>query len=81
MPLRNDAKTWKKAEPLANRYSTESTKGELSNEYQHDRVQMVFKNLCIRVLWTKVYSALEGLRYMCCIEVQVMSYKSPTQIS
>ena len=33
----------------------------LSNEYQHDRVKMVFKNLFILVLWTKVASALEGL--------------------
>ena len=36
----------------------------LSNEYQHDRVKMVFKNLCVLVLWTKVPSALEGLS--CC---------------
>ena len=34
---------------------------ELSNEYQHDRVYMIFKYLCILVLWTKVASALEGL--------------------
>ena len=25
-----------------------------SNEYQHDRVEMVFKDLFLRVLWTKV---------------------------
>ena len=36
---------------------------ELSNEYQHDMVYMVFKDLCILVLWTKVASALEGLVY------------------
>ena len=36
---------------------------ELSNAYQHDRVQMAFKNGCILVLWMKVASALEGLRY------------------
>ena len=30
-------------------------------KYQHDRVLMVFKNLCILVLWTKLVSALEGL--------------------
>ena len=35
---------------------------ELSSEYQQDRVCMVFKYLCIPVLWTKVASALEGLR-------------------
>ena len=31
------------------------------NEYQHCRVKMVFKNLCILVPWTKVASALQGL--------------------
>ena len=35
-------------ETLANGYSFENTQQELSNEYQHDRVSMVFKNLCIR---------------------------------
>ena len=48
-------------ETLANGYSYESTQRELSNEYQHDRVWIVFKNLCICVLWTKVALALEGL--------------------
>ena len=47
-------------ETLAHGYSSESTRQELSNEYQHDRVYMVFKNLCILVLRTKVASALEG---------------------
>ena len=40
-------------ETLAHGYSSESTQQELSNEYQHDRVTMVFKNLSILVLWTK----------------------------
>ena len=48
-------------ETLAHEYSSESTQRELSNEYQHDRVKMVFKNLCILFLWTIVASALEGL--------------------
>ena len=30
-------------------------------EYQHDRVSMVFRNICILVLYTKVTLALEGL--------------------
>ena len=47
-------------ETLANGYSSESTQWELSNEYQHDRVWKVFKNVCALVLWTKVASALEG---------------------
>ena len=54
-------KTWKMTETLANGYSSESTQRELSNEYQDDRVQMIFKNLCVLVLWKKVASALEGL--------------------
>ena len=50
-------------ETLAHGYSSESTPRELSNEYQHDRVKMFFKNLCVLVLWTKVASALEGLKH------------------
>ena len=46
---------------MANGYSSESTQRELTNEYQHDRVYMIFKNYCTSVLWTKVASALEGL--------------------
>ena len=46
---------------LANGYSYESTRRELSNEYQHDRVSMVFKSICVLLLWRKVASALEGL--------------------
>ena len=43
------------------RYSSESIQQELSNEYQHYRVYMVLKVLCVPELWTKVASALEGL--------------------
>ena len=46
---------------LAFVYSSESTQQELSNEYKHDRVQMLFKNLCALVLWTKVDPAFEEL--------------------
>ena len=46
---------------LENRYSSQGTQRELLNEYQHDRVPMVFKNLCIHLLWTKIALALEGL--------------------
>ena len=46
---------------MANGYSYESTRRELLNEYQHDRVLMVFANFCVFVLWTKAVSALEGL--------------------
>ena len=46
-PVQNDTKTWKMTETLAHEYSSDSTQWELSNEYQHDRVKMVFKDLCI----------------------------------
>ena len=51
-------------ETLAHGYSPESTQQEVSNEYQHDRVWMVFKILCGLVIWTKVASALEGLTFL-----------------
>ena len=51
----------KKWQALAHGYSSVSTKWELSNEYQHDRGQMVFKNLGMLVLWTKVTLAFWGL--------------------
>ena len=45
-------------ETLEQWYSSESTQQELSNEYQHDRVKMVLKNLSkVLVLWIKVASA------------------------
>ena len=54
-------KALKFTENLTNGYSFESTERELSNEYQHDRVRMVFKDFYVFVLRTKVASALEGL--------------------
>ena len=56
--------TRKITETLANGYSSENTRRELSNEYQDDRVSMVFQEFCILVLWTKVVSALEGLTFI-----------------
>ena len=41
--IQNDAKVLKSDRNLANGYSCESTQQELSNEYQHDRVLMIFK--------------------------------------
>ena len=53
----------KNTETLVHGYSCESTQQqELSNEYQHDRVKMISKNLCVLVLWNKIRaSTLEGL--------------------
>ena len=39
-------KALKMTETLAHGYSSESTRQTLFNEYQHDRVQMVFKHFC-----------------------------------
>ena len=50
------------AETLVYGYSSESTQGEISNEYQHGRVWIVNKNLCILVLWMKEALALEELK-------------------
>ena len=58
-------------ETLANGYSSESTRRELSNEYQHNRIKMVFKNICLLVLWTKISSALEGLTF--CLHLCLLS--------
>ena len=55
-------------ETLANGYSSESTQRELSNEYQHDRVRMVFKMFCVIVVLTKLSLALEGLIRMMSVE-------------
>ena len=56
-------KTYKTTEILANGFSSESTQRKLSNEYQHDRVKMVFKVPCLLVIWINVGSALEGLLF------------------
>ena len=55
-------KYWKMTETLANGYSSESTPQELSNEYQHDSVWIVFQDFCILISWTNVASALKGLK-------------------
>ena len=54
-PIQNDAKNLKNDwnETLAHGYLSESTQQELSNEYQHDKVWMVFKNLCILMFGMK----------------------------
>ena len=54
-------KSWKIIETWVNGYLYESTQRELSNEYQHDRVYMIFKKLCVLVLWMKAAPALKGL--------------------
>ena len=61
-------KSWKIIETLANGYSYDSARQELSNEYQHDRVKMIFTIFAIFVHWRKVTSASEGL---CASSVQI----------
>ena len=43
----------------------------LFNEYQHDRVLMVFKILCILIFGVKVALALEGLRASLVVEAML----------
>ena len=57
----------KTTENLAHGYSSESTQQELSNEYLHDLVKMVFKNIFVLVFWTKVVLASDGLTVLYCI--------------
>ena len=64
-------------ETLANGYSYESTQRELSNEYQYDRVSMVFKDICVLVLWTKVALALEGLRIKELLNLKIFNPDEP----
>ena len=49
-------------ETMANGYSFNSDRRELSNEYHNDRVKMIFIFICFFVHWIKVTSAAEGLR-------------------
>ena len=56
-------KGWEMTETLAHGYSYESTQRELSYEYPHDLVRMIFIMFCIFVHWTKVTSWSEGLKY------------------
>ena len=45
-------------------YSYESAQRQLANENQHYRFSMIFKNLCILVLLTKVALALEWFMFI-----------------
>ena len=53
----------KMTETLTHGYSSESTQQELLNDNQNDMVHMVFKIVSVLVLWTKLASALEGLKF------------------
>ena len=50
-------------ETLSHGYSSESTQHELFNEYQHDKVLMVFENPCVLMLWTKVAENNFGINH------------------
>ena len=34
-------------------YSSDSEQKEISNEYQHDRVYIIVKKVCVVIPWTK----------------------------
>ena len=52
-------------ETLANGYSSESTQRELFNEYQHDRVLMVFRNFYFLVIWNESSLSIVRVRCLC----------------
>ena len=57
--MQNNAKNLKINETLANGYSSESAQQELSNEYQDDRVKIIFNFFCILVIWMNItYKAI-----------------------
>ena len=49
-------------ETLTHRYSSKSTEWELSSKYQHDRVKMVLKKICVLMLSKEVASVIEGIK-------------------
>ena len=48
-------------ETLVYVYVSDSTPNELSNEYQHGMVWMIFINVCLIVHWPKIAPASEWL--------------------
>ena len=47
-------------EIIANGYSSDSTQQELSNEYQQDRVKMIFIIFCFLYIGRKLTQQLKG---------------------
>ena len=60
-----DTKWCESLKRMPHGYSSDSTQWELSNEFRHYRVLMVFKNLCILVLWTKVIYVTSQIAHEC----------------
>ena len=59
-PIQMMQKKTKLIETMAPGYSSASTQRELSHEYQHDRIWIVIKDMCVLARWTKVASTSEG---------------------
>ena len=57
-------KNWKLSETLAHGYSSESSQWELSNEYQHDRAWMVFKNICVLMCFGRKLNSSVRVTYL-----------------
>ena len=77
-PLQNYAKIhFKMSETLSHRYASDRTQWELTNEYQHGRDWIVFKNICVVLLWVKVASALDGLKKDQTQKQTYMNFLSP----
>ena len=74
-------KKCKMTETQAYRYSSERTQQELSNEYQYDRVQIVFKNLCFLVLLDECSLIIGNVNMFCKItlNLDVSKFQKQTQ--
>ena len=73
---------WKKlkiTETLGDRYSSDSTEEELSNEYQHGRVCMAFRQFSVLLSCIKEAAAFKGLNLILqlgrgpCVELKLRS--------
>ena len=53
-------------ETLVNGYLSDSTQQELSNEYPHDSVKMIFKNLCVIVLLKVSSLSITRINFKAC---------------
>ena len=83
LPIQNDArnqkKDWHKGAHLRVLSKSHPMNTNMTGFKWFSKIfaQMVFKSLCILVLWAKVASALEGLEYSSeigCPEVQVLPF-------
>ena len=74
MIFKNHRNPFMLTETVANGYSSDSTQRELSNEYQHDRVKMIFISFCFFVHWTKFSLSSRRVNLMCRMSASELQY-------